>query len=314
MQHKRDLLTLLQLTQEEITQIIHESFAEKSRVKRGEGYVPVLAGRAVFTIYEKPSTRTRASFNRAASLLGITVIESTREHMQLSRGETLKDTALVLSRYVDAIAARVLHHSTLEELAHHAAIPVINLLSDKYHPLQALADVMTILEYFPNRKVKVAFIGDGSANTCHSLMIACASLGMDFTVGCPPEYAPDSQVIAAARVRARKQGCTVEVVESPAEAVHMADVIYTDTWFSMGVKDIEKRREAFPPYQVNSELLAHASEDAIVLHCQPWFLGQEITADVAYSPRSKAFEQAENRLYTSMAVLKFLLAGGASHT
>ncbi len=308
MQHKRDLLTLLQLTPEEILQVVNTSFAEKSRVKRGEGYTPVLAGKAVFTFYEKPSTRTRVSFGRAATLLGITVLESTREHMQLSRGETLKDTALVLSRYVDAIAARVIHHSTLEELARYSSVPVINLLSDKYHPLQALADVMTILESFPRKKVKVAFIGDGSANTCHSLMVACASLGLDFTVGCPQDYTPDPKVVAEAEERARKQGATVEVIESPTKAAHMADVIYTDTWFSMGVKDVEKRRRIFPPYQVNSKLLSYASRDAIVLHCQPWFLGQEITADIAYSPKSKAFEQAENRLYTSMAVLRFLLA------
>ena len=137
---------------------------------------------------------------------------------------------------------------------------------------------------------------------------------MDFTVGCPREYSPLPQVVAAARERAEKCGCTIEVVESPTEAAHMANVIYTDTWFSMGVKDIEKRKEVFPPYQVNSKLLAHASKDAIVLHCQPWFLGQEITADVAYSPKSKAFEQAENRLYTSMAVLKFLIAEGSAGT
>ncbi|MDK2464702.1 MAG: ornithine carbamoyltransferase [Candidatus Korarchaeota archaeon] len=300
----RDFLTLSTVTPAEFRALVDRAMAHKRGLVAGKP----LDGMVVAGIFEKPSTRTRVSMGTACAHLGATFMTLPVEALQVSRGETLRDTATVLSRYVNAVAARVKKHETLEELAKWADVPVINMLSDRYHPLQALADVMTIVERFGDERVKVVFVGDGAANTSHSLMLASALMGYDHAVAAPKGYWPDSSVVSRALEIASETGATVEIYEDPVRAVHGADVIYTDTWVSMGVQDVEERMEVFPPYQVNDELLKHTSERAIVLHCQPWFLGQEITESVAYGPRSAAFDQAENRLHTAKAVLEALLA------
>ncbi len=299
----RDFLTLLDFSPQEFRYLVERSYQHKYGLVPGHP----LKGKSIAGIFEKPSTRTRVSMTVATFQLGGNFIELPTKSLQVSRGETLRDTALVLSRFVDGIAARVKSHSTLEELAKWANVPVINMLSDKFHPLQALADIFTIKERFGDRKVKVAFVGDGSANTCHSLMVASALFGYDFVVVAPEEYWPDKDILERANEIAQETGTVIELITDPKRGVSEADVIYTDTWISMGVSDVERRMEVFPPYQVNSELLNSAPEHAVVMHCQPWFLGQEITEDVAYGPRSIAFDQAENRLHTSKAVLEALI-------
>ncbi|RLG43055.1 MAG: ornithine carbamoyltransferase [Thermoproteota archaeon] len=299
----KDYITLLDFTPLEFKALLNRSRDHKWGLVK----TYPLKGKYVAGIFEKPSTRTRVSMAVATHDLGGTFLELPTSSLQVSRGETLRDTAMVLSRFVNAIAARVKSHSTLEELARWAGVPVINMLSDEYHPLQALADVFTIVEFFGDRKLKVVFLGDGTANTNHSLMIASALMGYDYVVGAPQDYWPKKEVISKVESILSETGGTLTVVEDPKEAVKDADVIYTDTWFSMGVEDLEKRKEVFPPYQVNKDLLTMAKPHVKVMHCQPWFIGQEITEDVAYGPHSIAFEQAENRLHTAKAVLEALI-------
>lgn len=299
----RDFLTLLDYTPQEFRSLLLRSREHKWGLVKGDP----LRGKYVAGVFEKPSTRTRVSMSVATYDLGGIFLELPTSSLQISRGETIRDTAQVLSRFVNAIAARVKSHSTLEELAKWADIPVINMLSDKFHPLQALADVFTIEEFFGRRRLKVVFLGDGAANTNHSLMIASALAGYDYVVGAPQEYWPDKGVVSRVEKIMGDTGGSLEIVEDPIEAVKDADVIYTDTWFSMGVEDLDRRKEVFPPYQVNSKLISHASPHVKVMHCQPWFLGQEITEDIAYGPHSIAFEQAENRLHTAKAVLEALI-------
>ncbi|MEM0268008.1 MAG: ornithine carbamoyltransferase [Candidatus Korarchaeum sp.] len=300
----RDFLTLLDLTPFEFRYLLRRSWEHKY------GLAPKdpLRGKYVAGIFEKPSTRTRVSISVATFDLGGVFIELPISNLQISRGESIRDTAEVLSRFVHAIAARVKLHSTLEELAMWAKVPVINLLSDKFHPLQALADVFTIQEFFGDRKVKVAFLGDGSANTNHSLMIASALMGYDYYVGAPKDYWPSTDIVNKVKEIMERTGGSLTITEDPFEAVKGVDVIYTDTWKSMGVEDVEKRMQILPPYQVNSKLLSKASPQVKVMHCQPWYIGEEITEDVAYGEHSIAFEQAENRLHTAKAVLEALLS------
>lgn len=300
----RDFLTLLDISTVEFKYLLRRSWEHKY----GSAPKDSLKGKYVAGIFEKPSTRTRVSISVATFDLGGVFLELPISNLQVSRGESIRDTAEVLSRFVHAIAARVKNHSTLEELAKWAEVPVINLLSDKFHPLQALADVFTIQEHFGDKRVKVAFLGDGSANTNHSLMIASALMGYDYSVGAPKEYWPASDVVKRVREIMETTGGNLSITEDPIEAVKNADVVYTDTWKSMGVEDVEKRMQLLPPYQVNSQLLSKAAPHAKVMHCQPWYIGEEITEDVAYGDRSIAFDQAENRLHTAKAVLEALLS------
>ncbi len=299
----RDFLTLLDFTPVEFKALLERSREHKWGLAKNAA----LRGKYVAGIFEKPSTRTRVSMSVATFDLGGVFLELPTSSLQVSRGETLRDTAQVLSRFVNAIAARVKSHSTLEELARWATVPIINMLSDKFHPLQALTDIFTIIEFFGNRKVKIVFLGDGAANTNHSLMIASALAGYDYVVGAPQDYWPDDEVVSKVEEIYAQTGGSLKIVEDPVKAVSNADVVYTDTWFSMGVSDIERRKEVFPRYQVNKDLLSHAAHHVKVMHCQPWFIGQEITEEVAYGPHSIAFEQAENRLHTAKAVLEALL-------
>ncbi len=298
----RDFLTLLDFTPLEFKALLERSKEHKWGLVKSN----VLRGKYVAGIFEKPSTRTRVSMSVATFDLGGVFLELPTSSLQVSRGETFRDTAQVLSRFVNAIAARVKSHSTLEELARWATVPIINMLSNKFHPLQALTDVFTIIEFFGSKKVKIVFLGDGATNTNHSLMIASALAGYDYVVGAPRDYWPDKEIISEAKKINEQTKGSLEVIEGPIEAAKDADVVYTDTWFSMGISDIEKRKDLFPPYQVNSNLLSHAAPHVKVMHCQPWFIGQEITEEVAYGPHSIAFEQAENRLHTAKAVLEVL--------
>lgn len=292
-------------SREEILALLQDSILLKKLRNVGAKYLDLLSGKTVAMIFEKPSTRTRASFTVAAYELGAFPVSYSSNELQLARGEPVKDVARVLSRYHDLIAARVYRHEDLEELARYSTVPVVNLLSDKYHPLQSLADYMTILEKKGKIDgVKITFVGDGTDNVLNSLIIAGVKLGAKITVASPRDYMPREDLVG------KEYLSKIQVTEDPYEAVKDADVIYTDVFVSMGQeKEKEARLKAFlPRYQVNSELLKHVGrEDFIVMHCLPAHRGEEITDEVVESKNSVVFDQAENRLHTSKAVLLHLL-------
>ncbi len=292
-------------SREEILALLQDSILLKKLRNVGAKYLNLLSGKTVAMIFEKPSTRTRASFTVAAYELGAFPVSYSSNELQLARGEPVKDVARVLSRYHDLIAARVYRHEDIEELARYSSVPVVNLLSDKYHPLQSLADYMTILEKMGKIDgVKITFVGDGTDNVLNSLIIAGVKLGAKITVASPRDYMPREDLVG------KEYLSKIQVTEDPYEAVKDADVIYTDVFVSMGQeKEKEARLKAFlPRYQVNSELLKHVGrEDFIVMHCLPAHRGEEITDEVVESKNSVVFDQAENRLHTSKAVLLHLL-------
>ncbi|MCS7135689.1 MAG: ornithine carbamoyltransferase [Nitrososphaerota archaeon] len=271
-----------------------------------------LSGKSVVLIFEKPSTRTRVSFQVAITKLGGESIPLNVNEMQLSRGEPLSDTMRVLSAYVDAVVARVYKHETLSEMVKYSSVPVINALSDKFHPCQALADVMTIKELKGNiHDVKVAYVGDGN-NVCNSLIQACSLLGVRISVASPKEYQPSEIVITQAREWAKKSGSSIELTENPEDAVRGADVIYTDVFVSMGQEDERERRLKvfYPKYKVTEKLMSLAKPDAIFMHCLPAHRGEEVEASVIDGERSVVWQQAANRLYTEAALLLYLLGDG----
>jgi len=263
-----------------------------------------LEGRTLGMIFQKPSTRTRVSFEAGMFHLGGTALYLAAGDLQLGRGETIKDTARVLSRYLDGIMIRTFAQADVDELAAHADIPVINGLTDEFHPCQALADVMTIRERLGEFDgVRVAYLGDGN-NVCHSLMVACAKLEMDFVAATPEGYEPDETVVGWAREAAEASGGSVEVAHDPRAAAQGADVLYTDVWTSMGQEEERDRRvRDLEAYRIDEGLVALASERAIVLHCLPAHYGEEITEEVLYGPRSAVWDQAENRLHSQKALL-----------
>jgi len=301
------LLTLADLSPREIQNILGVARGLRDEWQEG-GNEPLLAGKALGMLFQKPSLRTRVSFERAMQQLGGTALYLSPNEVQLGQRESIPDVARVLSRYVDGIMARVFGHDDIVQLAAFASVPVINGLSDKYHPCQALGDFLTIWDAkgcFEN--INIAFIGDGN-NVAHSLMLAAAKLGANFTIGCPSGYEPAGDVLELAEETAALTGARISVVHEAAEAARDADVLYTDVWTSMGQEaEAEKRRAVFRPYQVNSSLLAKARPDAIVMHCLPAHRGEEITDDVADGPQSVIFDQAENRLHAQKAVLALLL-------
>jgi ornithine carbamoyltransferase len=264
----------------------------------------LLPGRTLGMIFQKPSTRTRVSFEVGIYQLGGTGLYLSAGDLQLGRGETIKDTAVVLSRYLDAIMIRTFAQSDVEELAANASIPVINGLTDSAHPCQALADVMTIRERFGRLEgLKVVYLGDGN-NVCASLMIACAKLGMDFVAATPADYRPEEEAIRIAR----EAGGTVELVDDPRAAVAGADVLYTDVWTSMGQEEErEQRLQDLAGFGIDSELVEQAGDEAIVLHCLPAHYGEEIAEDVLYGPRSAVWDQAENRLHAQKALMALVI-------
>ena len=264
----------------------------------------LLPGRTLGMIFQKPSTRTRVSFEVGIYQLGGTGLYLSAGDLQLGRGETIKDTAVVLSRYLDAIMIRTFAQSDVEELAANASIPVINGLTDSAHPCQALADVMTIRERFGRLEgLKVVYLGDGN-NVCASLMVACAKLGMEFVAATPPDYRPEEEAIRIAR----EAGGTVELVDDPRAAVAGADVLYTDVWTSMGQEDErEQRLKVLAGFGIDSELVKQAGDNAIVLHCLPAHYGEEIAEDVLYGPQSAVWDQAENRLHAQKALMALVI-------
>lgn len=301
---KRDLLTVGDLTRGEIDGLISKAMDFKG--KKGMGDCPLI-GKSVGLYFEKSSTRTRVSFEVAVYQLGGQAIYLTG--LQTGRGEGVADTARVLSRYLDAIVVRTFKHSTMEDWAHHAGMPVINGLTDLHHPCQALSDLMTIFEKKGSLKgIRIAYIGDGN-NVANSLIEAATMSGMHITVSCPKGYEPDKDIVERAKVEASKGEGGLEIVRDPYEAARDADVIYTDVWVSMGQeKEISKRKKAFKDYQVNNKVIEVARPDVIVMHCLPANRGEEITSEVMDGKHSVILDQAENRLHMQKAILCLLLS------
>jgi ornithine carbamoyltransferase len=268
----------------------------------------LLPGRTLGMIFQKPSTRTRVSFEAGMYQLGGSALYLSASDLQLGRGETIKDTAHVLSGYLDAVMIRTFAQADVEELARNATIPVINGLTDSSHPCQALADVMTIRERLGRLEgVRVTYLGDGN-NVCASLMVAAAKLGMHFTAAVPPGYEPEDGPLDIARTAAEETGAAVRVVHDPREAADGAEVLYTDVWTSMGQEEERARRlRDLDGYGIRDELLELAEDDAIVLHCLPAHYGEEITEEIAYGPRSAIWDEAENRLHSQKALLALVV-------
>ena len=268
----------------------------------------LLEGRTLGMIFQKPSTRTRVSFEVGIAELGGTGLYLSAGDLQLGRGETIRDTAVVLSRYLDAIMIRTFRQADVDALAEHGDVPVINGLTDEFHPCQALADVMTIRERFGSLAgVRVAYLGDGN-NVCHSLMVACAKLGADFVAATPAGYEPSDEVVGWARAAAGASGGSVELVHDPEEAARDADVLYTDVWTSMGQDEERDRRiRDLARFRVDDGALALASARAVVMHCLPAHYGEEVTEDVLHGPRSAAWDQAENRLHAQKALMALVI-------
>ena len=268
----------------------------------------LLPGRTLGMIFEKPSTRTRVSFSVGIAELGGTGLRLGTSELQLERGEPVRDTALVLSRYLDALMVRTFRQEVVDELAAYADIPVINGLTDEFHPCQALADVMTIRERFGTLAgVRVAYVGDGN-NVCHSLMVAAAKLGAGVVVAAPDGFEPAAEVVDWARAAARAAGGEVSIVRDPDEAASGADVLYTDVWTSMGQEDERERRlRAFEGYSIDERLLGLASDRGIVMHDLPAHVGEEIAEEPLYGPRSAVWDQAENRLHAQKALLALIV-------
>ncbi len=295
---------LFDLNTSEIEALLTRSATLKQHAKDGFPYRPAL-GKTLGLLFEKPSTRTRISFEAAMFQLGGNVTFMSSRDLQLKRGEPLKDTARVLSRYLDCLVVRTFSQSIVDELAEWSNIPVINGLSDTHHPCQALSDVMTVIEHKGDlTKLKIAWVGDGN-NVAHSWIQAASRLGFTFVLACPEGYFPDEKILKEAQAQAT---APIIVTTDPVEAVTDADVINTDVWTSMGQEDeAQSRRTIFEPYQVNSQLLKHADPDAIVLHCLPAHRGEEITEDVLEGPHSVVWDQAENKMHLHKALLEYLM-------
>ncbi|WP_046227693.1 ornithine carbamoyltransferase [Paenibacillus dauci] len=303
----KDFVELSDYTAEEINFLIELAIELKRKQKAGESYRP-LEGKTVGLIFEKSSTRTRVSFEVGTYQLGGHALFLSKNDIQMGRGETIADTARVMSRYLDGIMIRTFGHENVTELAKYADIPVINGLSDLGHPCQVLADFQTIVEQKGKLKgLKLAYIGDGN-NMAHSLMIGGARVGLDVYVASPEGYEPDPAVIKQCEQLAAESGATIKVVRDPQEAVQDADVIYTDVWASMGFEEEQKIREkAFAAYQVNEALVSYAKPDYIFLHCLPAHRGEEVSAGVIDGPNSVIFDEAENRLHAQKAIMAALI-------
>ncbi|MDD3652761.1 MAG: ornithine carbamoyltransferase [Desulfotomaculaceae bacterium] len=304
----RDLLSLHGYEPEEVAAIIELAGELKEKQRRQYPH-PYLKGKTLGMIFQKSSTRTRVSFEVGMYQLGGYPMFLSASDLQLGRGESIADTARVLSRYLDGIMIRTFAQADVEELARYASIPVINGLTDLLHPCQILADLLTIKE----RKgtlagLKLAYVGDGNNNICHSLLFGCVKVGMDISVASPDGYKPSSDIVRLARQDAMRTGNKVEVLSDPIEAVSEADVLVTDVWASMGQeKERAERLRVFPPYQVNKKLATHASPDFIFLHCLPAHRGEEVTSEIIDGPHAAVWDEAENRLHAQKAVLALLL-------
>lgn len=303
----RHLLSVRDLSPQEIRQVLDLAHHLKREHRAGIRH-EVLTGRAVALLFEKPSLRTRVTFEVGVRQLGGYSVYLAPQDVQLGVRETVPDVARNLSRWVDGIVARVNRHAALAELAEAAAVPVINALSDFEHPCQALGDLLTLEERFGGFSgIRAAWVGDGN-NVCHSFLLAASRVGLSVAVATPPGYAPDPEVVAEAQAEARRWGASVQVLTDPHEAVAGAHVVYTDVWASMGQEaQREERRRAFQGFQVNRQLLDRADPQAVVLHCLPAHRGEEITDEVLDGPQSAVLDQAENRLHAQKAVLALVL-------
>ncbi|MCQ4342071.1 MAG: ornithine carbamoyltransferase [Sulfolobaceae archaeon] len=300
------LLCLLDFKREELERFIRNAFLMKDLYKVNA--VPKkLSGKSVALIFEKPSTRTRVSMEVAINALGGHPIVLNKSDIQMSRGEPVEDTARVLGRMISAIGARVLSHSTLEKLRDYSGVPVINLLSDLSHPLQALTDYMTVYEKFGSYET-IAFVGDGSDNVLVSLMAFASVMGLRIKVASPRDFRPRPDIWKRIEEKAEETDAVIEFYEDPYEAVRGSRVVYTDVWVSMGQESMaEEKRKKLKEFRVTKDLMRYASSDAIFMHCLPAVRGEEVDAEVIDGPQSAVWDQAENRLYTALSVLSLLV-------
>ena len=303
----KHLISLNDISGNEIEKILELSVKLKKELKEGKQH-NLLSGKTLGMIFTKSSTRTRVSFEVGMYQLGGYPLFLSSTDIQLGRGESISDTAQVLSRYVDGIMIRTFKHSDVEDLAKYGTIPVINGLTDLMHPCQILADLLTVHEVKGQLKgLKMAYVGDGN-NVANSLLHGCAKVGMDINVATPKGFECDSQIISEAKESAQISGSKVVLTNDPVEAVKNADVVYTDTWVSMGQEaEKQERQKIFIPYQVNLNLFKEAKEDAMFLHCLPAYRGLEVTEDVIDGPNSFIFQEAENRLHAQKAVMAMLM-------
>ncbi len=303
----KDLISLHDLTAEEVSGLLKLGLKLKKELKEGIPH-PILKGKTLGMIFTKSSTRTRVSFEVGMTQLGGYPLFLSSNDIQLGRGETIHDTAKVLERYLDGIMIRTYAHSDVLELAKEASIPVINALTDLLHPCQVLADLMTAYEHKGRLEgLKLAYIGDGN-NMAHSLMFGCAKAGLNCAIATPDGYQCEREIISEAMEDFRKSGKTLLLTQDPFEAIYDADIVYTDTWVSMG-QESEKaeRQKIFMPYQVNKEMFKNAKDDAIFMHCLPAYRGFEVTEDVIDGEHSVIFDEAENRLHAQKAVMATLM-------
>ncbi|HPW45694.1 MAG TPA: ornithine carbamoyltransferase [bacterium] len=301
----RSLRTLKDITSQEFTQILERTGRVKAAIKSRKP-IGSLDNRVVALLFEKPSTRTRASFESAIARLGGTPVYLPSADLQMKRGEPVKDTARMFGNYFDAIVARVYSHQTILELDEFAGVPIINGLCNLAHPTQAICDLFTVKEVKGDLKgLTLAYIGDGN-NVCHSLLLACAHAGMNINVGCPDAYGPKEEFVNYAKDIAQKSGSKIAIMSDPREAACSSDVLYTDTWVSMGEEsEKEKKLKDFQGYQINKELLGLANRGAIIMHCLPAYRGYEITEEVMEGPNSVIWQQGENKMHAAAGVLDF---------
>lgn len=306
----RDLVSIRDLRPQDIEDIFHLAGLMKARPSR---FRAALAGKQIVMFFEKPSLRTRLTFEAGMASMGGWTSFVDQTHGRLDAREKLSDIAHNLERWVDGIILRTFAHRTVEGMAEHACIPVINALSELEHPCQALADYFTLHERFGDlKKICLAYVGDGN-NVAHSLLLTCASVGSKIRIATPPQYAPHAHIVTEARDIAANTGATIEIVTDPREAVFGVEAVYTDAWTSMGHEhESEERVRIFPPFQMNRELVAGAAPHAVFMHCLPAHRGMEITDEVIDSERSVVFDQAESRLHVQKAILLLLLGSEAS--
>ncbi len=303
----RDFLTLKDFSSEEINYLVDLGLDLKAKLKAGTP-TPILSGKSLGMIFQKSSTRTRVSFEVGMYQLGGQALFLSSHDLQIDRGEPIEDTARVLSRFLDGILIRTYSHKMVEDLAKYSDVPVINGLTDDFHPTQVIADLITIKEHKgTNKGLKFAYVGDGN-NMVHSLMIGGAKASMNVAIASPEGYLPNAEVVAYAKEQAALNGVSITITQDPFEVVADADVVYTDTWASMGQEaEKEIRAKIFAPYQINQKLLDAAKKDAIVMHCLPAYRGYEITNEVIEGAQSVVFDEAENRMHAHKAILAAIL-------
>lgn len=304
----RSLLKLQDISSDEITKVLDICRRRKAEIKAGRT-INALSHKVIGIMFEKPSTRTRAGFESAILRLSGRPVYMPSNELQLKRGEPVKDVARMFGAYFDGLVARVFRHDTIRELAEYSGVPVINGLCDLDHPTQAVCDLLTISEAKGKlRGLTLAYIGDGN-NVCHSLLVGCAQTGMNIVAACPKGYFPKDEFVAAAKKIAAKTGSAIKIVENPKDAAEGADVLYTDTWVSMGEESEKERKvKAFAGYQINADILKIAAKDAIVMHCLPAYRGYEITDEVIEGPQSVVWKQGENKMYGAVGVLEFFMS------